>query len=419
MLAAIPYEPIAFDDDLATAEAESDADRLFLLAPKPLWHTRSQALTSRWREGLAPQVFLERYRLELAVAAAIRHQRITGRYFGPKYSYRDLEIMSFCHAVAQVAASIPSSRLNYVSGRLRQGLDHEAGLRPFALELATLNHATKRGFEVTPVEMKGLGQFDFLVSREGRHMALDCKYFDSEKGIAIKGTRWADAVERSLKKLGNRSWHVSRHVSIVSQHSDLAADVAFELLCYALASERDFRLERDGVTLRSVSISDTVRVRAIEIANGAGDYSELKDLVDLPSGGHTVVRFRHDRCVVLSCGVLNPKDVTKVMIADLLKDTKRQLPGLLPGSVVIELAGLNDRDFMSIFGGSDTSPLVHEIHDLFLRRPHVLGVCLIDGSGVPMTDSDRVARARRRSLVVRNQAHELANDPHLNRFWTS
>jgi hypothetical protein len=102
------------------------------------------------------------------------------------------ELYSFAFAVVRIHAHLPSHGQARLCGYLKDGLKSDSGLAPVALEMAVAVHLWAADFDVEFTDMEGRGQFDFLATREGIELEIDCKTVSGDIGRSIHRNRMLD-----------------------------------------------------------------------------------------------------------------------------------------------------------------------------------------------------------------------------------
>ncbi len=126
--------------------------------------------------------FRKNYDLEFALAEARKYRKQTGRL--PKgQDYH--AVYGFLVAARRIHSRLPPSARNPFEGRLRYALNSDQGARPFAYEIGVAVHLMSKGWDVEFIDYAGVGQFDFLASRGGIEIEVECKTTSGDTGRKI------------------------------------------------------------------------------------------------------------------------------------------------------------------------------------------------------------------------------------------
>lgn len=122
------------------------------------------------------------FALEFALEQAQRHRRTTNRFprgdpyvlsygfaFGAKRLYENLDV---------------PARKRF-AGCLQDGVKGVYGLRPLAYEIQILAHLCRWGFDVECADLSGKAKFDFLATRSGAQLEIECKTTAPDAGRKV------------------------------------------------------------------------------------------------------------------------------------------------------------------------------------------------------------------------------------------
>jgi len=139
--------------------------QVFKIAPKEAWRHRAQYLVARERENpFLKDYFDERYSIERSLARALEYQQHWGRFPPVRGTQagRYFELYSFVHILSGVYDRLSPKGQSRVRGCLKGGLKSDAGLAPFAHELAVAVHLWTAGFDLEFMDTEGRARFDIL-----------------------------------------------------------------------------------------------------------------------------------------------------------------------------------------------------------------------------------------------------------------
>jgi Holliday junction resolvase len=124
----------------------------------------------------------QHFGLEFALEQARRHHRKTNRY--PKGEPFDLSY-GFAVTAQRLYENLDAEARVRFSGSMRDALRGQYGLRPVAYELQILTHLCRRGFDVVCMDLSGTANFDFLATRSGAELEVECKTTAPDAGLKV------------------------------------------------------------------------------------------------------------------------------------------------------------------------------------------------------------------------------------------
>jgi hypothetical protein len=122
------------------------------------------------------------FALDLALGHALRRHQTTSRF--PRGDPYDLAY-GFVLAAERLYHCLNSCGRKQLAGRLRDSMTGNYGLRPRAYEISILTHLCRRGFDVECADLGGKGDFDFLATRSGDQLEIECKTTAPDAGLKV------------------------------------------------------------------------------------------------------------------------------------------------------------------------------------------------------------------------------------------
>lgn len=134
------------------------------------------------RDRIVALHFLHNFHLEWLFAAAREYyadkrQLPTEHVFDPLYSFVVSAYRIFTH--------LPPSAQSEFASKLRGFITGQFGIRPFAYELTMAMHLMSKGWDVVFADIEKIGNFDFLASRDGLEIEMECKTTSGDSGRQI------------------------------------------------------------------------------------------------------------------------------------------------------------------------------------------------------------------------------------------
>lgn len=175
------------------------------------WKNRFDKLREQIRANpLIEDLFHERYMLELEIERLQKNIRV-GRIPRLSTEYQEYAPLAFIATIARLHSKLNGEGQRRLSGMLRSGLNDEYGLTSLQHEIEAAVHLFSRGFDVTFSDLEGVSQFDFLATRNGIELEVECKTFSADVGRQIH--------RRRLYQLGGSIY--SAMLSCAKKHREL------------------------------------------------------------------------------------------------------------------------------------------------------------------------------------------------------
>jgi hypothetical protein len=95
------------------------------------------------------------------------------------------ELLAFATGIASIYHQLRPHAQNRLRGQLLDGLKSETGLLPLQLEVSTITHLVRAGYSVEPHDLEAGGGYDFLASKDGLEVEVECKLLSGDIGRKI------------------------------------------------------------------------------------------------------------------------------------------------------------------------------------------------------------------------------------------
>jgi hypothetical protein len=123
----------------------------------------------------------------------------------------------------RIHAGLNAFGREHFTARLLGAMKEPSGLRPVAYEVLILTHLTHRGFDVECIDLTGRGRYDFLATRSGESIEIECKTTARDVGRKIHMSE--------VCLLGGRLWPIARplldrggfHINLIEVPNRLSA----------------------------------------------------------------------------------------------------------------------------------------------------------------------------------------------------
>jgi hypothetical protein len=280
-------------------------------------------------------------------------------------SPRDYALFSFMAAVVNLYDRVSERGKRRIEGMLRDGLNTDRGLRPFKSEVETMVHLMIRGFDVVPQDMEFGGGCDFLATRAGVEIEVECKSASGDLGRQIHRKRMIDL-----------SWHV-QPVLRDALKEIAGGSLVRVVLPSALHGQPQFLARvaeavRVAVESRGSVGDDTCRVeyKTFDLAGTPLGHQEpdqvpqdvLGDILEREWGRanqHAVcmVRARPQRAaVILHVESRKPDKVLRGLMHDLKASARSQFTKQRPCVLVVQFLELSADDLLNLAAHDSADP---------------------------------------------------------------
>jgi len=251
-----------FEPKLNEAEIPRLMQGIAKFAPYGLWKKRIKWLEEKIQQNpLLTDYFDREFLIERSYDVAHCYHEVTGRY--PDVSEKNYELYSFLATALLVYERLTEKGQYRLRGSIRGGLRDRKGLSPFVTELRTASQLMTQGFDVKFTDLEGIDRFDFLVSKGGLIIEIDCKAPSGDVGRQIHGWRFRSLANELIPALQNFVNLGGGHLVEVLLQGNLHGDVQYERrlagqIAGALrGSNGSISIDGFRVSLASFEISDS------------------------------------------------------------------------------------------------------------------------------------------------------------------
>ena len=413
-------------------EASSILRRFVNFTNWSTWEKRLAWLENETRRETGMQYFWrERCALELALSSLWRRFRMTRKVPLKKLKVDEFRLLSFAAMVVKSQKGLSPIAKNRLHGMLRDAAKQDYGLGPVAYEMRVACHLMSRGYDVAFQDLEGRAAYDFLATKAGVSVEVECKFMSGDVGRKIHQKQLYRLGDRVSPKMvgylsGLRSGLLLCLTVSGRLHGKEAQERTIEeLLCHAI-ERRTNGLEEDGhrISIKNFKLPRVADYRSTTHGfNQRGYHTALLQRCGV-TNGNALAYFRPSQSAIVIVVESTEKDrVLDGMQRQLLKSAKRQFSSDLPAILSCHLVDLNQEQLLSL-GDSDTEGLglKYMTMDLLRRRPHLFSVSYtapgdvrqeVDASGSrPETSYREIGPA----YSLKNADHALASNELLSVF---
>lgn len=141
------------------------------------------------------------YAIPLGLRRAYEYVRSTGRAKGPVIDPYTFAACTFANAAVSISRVLSPRARDRMVGMVRKSLTLQNDARELQHEFTVAAHFSHNGWDVTFVGLEGLGQFDYLVRKDGHEAEVECKAISADKGNAIHMLDALNFMDRTCEPL--------------------------------------------------------------------------------------------------------------------------------------------------------------------------------------------------------------------------
>lgn len=406
---------------------------LGIIGPDP-WIKRYRSLRAEMQANpLLRPYFGERHGLELRLGQILEGERKEGDLADPG----DYALLSFVAPVVLIYDRLTDRGKKRVEGHLRDGLNvTDRGLRPFKAEIETVTHLMAKGFDVSFQDMDHGGGFDFLATRNGTEIEVECKSVSGDLGRQIHhrrmiGLSWYvwPIIQPSLASLsGGRLIRVLLPARLHGR-PEVFAEIA-ETTRSVLRAGASVATDVCSAESREFDLAGTPFASTDPTAVTQETVQGLLDR-ELGHGSHHVFfGFRPGRSVIaLVVESQKPDSVVGGLMRDLKTAARTQFTGERPAVLVVQFLELSAANLLELASHDTTDPTkasaLQLASNLFFENParsHIHTLVYRAQSELRVSaarSADRVDHSYQEqgpTYSFKNPNHPLRNDPRYSLF---
>lgn len=337
------------------------------------------------------------------------------------------QLAAFSTGVMSLHDQLSTGGRKRLTGQLFDGLKSDSGLLSLQLEVSTITHLVRAGYDVQANDLENGRGFDFLASKDGLDVEVECKLVSADIGRKIHrrhSAKLLHALTPALEQAfgtgirglvvqitlpGRLTVAPAQHEAIVrAVRVGLLAGTADEPACTVRL--HDFQMEASLFAAR----------------RGAQQHvKEVRDLVARLTGRRNstlmMMVSQGERALVVSLESAQPDAVLDGIRRQLRDAAEGQLTGERPGCLVAELHDLDDSQMLSLItsespqreGATGLQIMTSDLLQADSRR-HVHSVVYRARTGVD--DGQNFVQGKGYAYVVKNEWHPLASDARSSLF---
>ncbi len=350
------FEPTGYDFEIPVYFR-----RFFDICDFSHWEKRFASF-SDWRSKnpFIGEHLVDQFPIELALLDAKTELDRSGQFPQDIATESYNSLLSFVAMVIRVHQRSSTDGKKRIEGILRGGLKGTGRLSPFAHEMAVAAHLLSRGFEVYFNDLEEGNGFDFLATKEGKSLEVECKHISGDVGRKIHKRDWLNLVE--------------------ILESDLSSELNTNQKAFLINITIPRRLETgEHRALRKAIVHATRTKNALSTTDGRIEVREFNfaasPFSDEPTNAldrDTIVAFLEERFAINNpnaFAIFNPPQgmlifnirsdepdtVLKSIVELLKKSSKDQLTGNSPGVICALMSAITGAELHEIANNAATT----------------------------------------------------------------
>jgi len=137
------------------------------------------------RRKIISEGFRERYLVPLGFSQALKYKKATGRFPKPLSNPEIFAALEFAASAVEISQQLSPEGRTRLSGMIRDNLSVSGDARRLQHEFTVAAHFARKGWRVEFADLEGRGKFDYIVSRDGLDIDVECKTISGDKGSPI------------------------------------------------------------------------------------------------------------------------------------------------------------------------------------------------------------------------------------------
>jgi hypothetical protein len=197
-----------FEIDVHDTEIVSLLERLLAITRPDPWVRKWRTLEQQARENqFLREWHSERNGIELAFGRLLSMQNAQGKFPVQVQDETQYELYGFAAGVVRIYEQLSAKGKTRLNGMIRDGLQPGNNLLALQHEIVTAVHLVSRGYEVQMNDLEKGSGVDYIASKDGAEIEVECKVFTGDLGRKIHRGKVltlhrhvADVVELAYKR---------------------------------------------------------------------------------------------------------------------------------------------------------------------------------------------------------------------------
>lgn len=418
-----------FQTEISFAEVPLAIDRMVGITGTGPWIKRLDWLKREGEENPFMHQWLnDRFGIELALRRRLSSAD-SGENSGVVMGPDAYELAAFASSVVSIHEQLSGKGQKRLRGQLLDGLKSDTvGLLSLQLEVSTITHLVRAGYDVEPHDLEVGSGFDFLAVRDGQETEVECKLLSADIGRKVHRRHFAKLARTlsptleqlfrtAVKGLLVRITLPDRLTPGLDRHAAIVDSVGKGVL----GGGCDSRI--CGVSLLEFSIEGSPFAAGLDARKNSSNVQAFVARLTGCTNSHVMMMVSPgERAVVAVLECVQPDAVVKGIRRQLRDAAEGQLTGTRPGCLVAELHDMSDAQILSLAksdsntweGANDLQRMTSELLQ-DESRSHVHSVVYRGRGRLGQTDPNSLM-GQGYTYVVKNAWHPLNADSRCNLF---
>ena len=306
------------------------------------------------RRRVVSDALHKRYAIPIGLRRAYQYMKSTGRSPSPLKDPRLYVACTFAIAAVGIAALLSSSARARLVGMLRDSLSLQGDARRLQHEFSVAAHFSQHEWDLTFVDLEGLGNFDYVFRRGTEELEVECKTISGDKGNPI---HMLDAInlmevlgQPLLNGLGDGLWTVdiTFEVGVKPRNPQDQAVLAQSFLARALQGPGQLDFSGGLAIIRREPmpvVSDSRELHDLAVRR----VSQLQE----ERYGYVCAFYTMRRLVIVSLSSLQPSKMVQGTYHE-VKKACEQLSGTRAGVIWTHFVDISDDEMRQL--GDSAAP---------------------------------------------------------------
>lgn len=368
------------------------------------WKARLDTLErARQRLAITGDDFKEVHAIEFELARLHHRKQATGQLPTRIESNEMYRFAALSTAAVEMYRQLSATGRNRLRGMLLDAL--KTDFRSIEHELHVATHLVARGYDVEPVDMEGQSRFDFLATKEGLELEVECKSVSYDQGRKVHIADFNVLAER-LHPICKSYVDKQKESKLIVLTLRERLDTSDELLARICSYVRDvLELGRDHVEDADLSI-DSRRYHAKKLPP---DLDAMRDEIEqqLQSFQLHIFLYGDFLSAVIFVARSQRPDRVLTYLHRQMKDAANQFTRKRPAVVCVQVQGVYPDEWRSLAKESSLQVMTNR----YLHSPSRSHVHTVTYSSTGWLEREASAVTERHAVLhFQNANHPLRTD---------
>lgn len=340
------------------------------------WKTLETRLNdlNRQSQGVHSFYIKDRFHIELTLLEIFKYYKNTGRYPWSA-SPAQHKAYSFITMVVKVYEQLSNKGKIRLKGMLRNSLNKDYGFNPLAFEMLVATNLMQSGFDVDFTDLEGKERFDFLATKNGKSLEVECKFISADIGRKIHQKKLHDLASHLQKTIDSHRKNTRENILVSIELEDRLNQEQINKILPNLPkalNNLNTLVQLKDLSIRAENFSEQESPFRHEVnIDNLRKFVKSKLKIENP---HAFISYNpNHNAFVLSANSKRPDQVLETIFSKLLEDSKSQLSKQRPSLVCAFLADITEEQLLLMHKEQKQKNIGLQIisNKILERRPHV------------------------------------------------